>query len=702
MAARAPYLDISLSIPERVADLVGRMTLEEKVSQTMHNAPPVERLGIPAYNWWNECLHGVGRAGKATVFPQSIGLAATFNPEIVHEVATAISDEARAKHHAALRLGNRSWYFGLTFWSPNINIFRDPRWGRGQETYGEDPFLTGQLGVAFIKGLQGDEDAPFRKLDATAKHYAVHSGPEADRHHFDAVIGQRDLYETYLPAFEICVREAKVACIMGAYNRTNGEPCCASSTLLEEILRDEWGFTGYVVSDCGAICDIHKNHKVTETPEESAALAVKNGCELNCGGIYAALLGAVDQGLITEAEVDVALMRLFSARFELGMFDPEESNPYAQISPEIVNGPVHREVARRVAQESMVLLRNEGNLLPLSRDLHSIAVVGPCAMSFPVLWGNYNGFAGRMITPMEGIVEAVGPGTRVAYSEGCKTTGDRPIHPWDITRATRDADVIVACLGYTPEMEGEEGAAADSDGGGDRRRIGLPGRQLELLQRLHETGKPVVLVLAGGSPIELNWAAENIPAILMMWYPGEQGGNALADVLFGNVSPAGRLPLTFIRSLEQLPPFEDYAMAGRTYRFMEDDPLFRFGFGLSYTAFKYRNPCLAQTRIAPDESTLLTVEVINTGDMASDEVVQLYIRDVEASVPVPKLHLEGVQRISLQPGEVRTVQFGITPRMLRAFADDGTAFVEPGVFELFVGGAQPADGPGIAATLAVG
>jgi beta-glucosidase len=696
-----PYLDTSLPIPERVADLVSRMTLAEKVSQTMHNAPPVERLGIPAYNWWNECLHGVGRAGKATVFPQSIGLAATFDPELMYDVATAISDEARAKHHEALRLGNRSWYFGLTFWSPNINIFRDPRWGRGQETYGEDPFLTGRLGVAFVSGLQGDPSAPFRKLDATAKHYAVHSGPESDRHHFDAVVSERDLRETYLPAFEACVKEAKVACIMGAYNRTNGEPCCASPTLLETILREEWGFEGYVVSDCGAICDIHRNHKVTDSPEASAALAVKNGCELNCGGIYAALLGAVDQGLISEAEIDAALTRLFTARFELGMFDPEDQNPYAQIPPEVVNGPIHRNLARRAARESMVLLRNEGNLLPLSRDLHSVAVVGPCAMSFPVLWGNYNGFAGEMVTPMEGIVEAVGPGTRVTYSDGCKTTGTRPIREGDVNRAIRDAEVIVACLGYTPEMEGEEGDAADSDGGGDRRHIGLPGRQLELLQYLHNTGKPVVLVLAGGSPIELNWAAENIPAILMMWYPGEQGGNALADVLFGDASPGGRLPLTFVRSLDQLPPFEDYAMAGRTYRFMEEEPLYRFGFGLSYSTFAYRDASLGQPEIAPDGTTTLTVDVVNTGSVAADEVVQLYIRDVEASVPVPNLHLEGVRRLFLEPGESRTIEFEIGPANLRAFADDGTPFVEPGEFELFVGGTQPADSSGAMLTLTV-
>ena len=700
--AAFPFQDSSLPIAERVADLVGRLTLEEKVGQTMHAAPAIERLGIPAYNWWNECLHGVGRAGKATVFPQSIGLAATFDPDLVRDVATAISDEARAKHHEALAIGNRSWYFGLTFWSPNINLFRDPRWGRGQETYGEDPYLTARMGVAFVQGLQGEGDeAPFRKLDATAKHYAVHSGPESERHHFDAQVSPRDLRESYLPAFEACVKEAKVACVMGAYNRTNGEPCCASPTLLQKILREEWGFLGYVVSDCGAICDIHKNHRAAETAEESAAMAVRNGCELNCGGTYAALAAAVDRGLLAEAEIDRALVRLFTARFELGMFDPPERNPYARIPPEIVNGPRHRSLARCAAAESMVLLRNEGGLLPLSRDLRSIAVVGPCAMSFPVLWGNYNGFSGEMVTPMEGIVDAVGPGTRVSYSEGCKATGTRPIREGDVNRAVRDAQVIVACLGYTPEMEGEEGDAADSDGGGDRRHIGLPGRQLELLQFLHATGKPVVLVLAGGSPIELNWAAENIPAILMMWYPGEQGGHALADILFGDVSPSGRLPLTFVRGLEQLPPFADYAMAGRTYRFMETEPLYRFGFGLGYTGFAYRNAVLAAETIRPGETTSLAVELANVGEVAAEEVVQLYVRDVEASVPVPRLHLEGVRRVFLEPGEVCTVGFEIGPRQLRAFADDGTPFVEPGEFELFVGGAQPADGPGVAAVLTV-
>jgi beta-glucosidase len=682
-----PYLDASLPVDRRVDDLISRLSLAEKVGQMLHEAPAISRVGVPEYNWWNECLHGVGRAGSATVFPQAIGMAASFDTALLHRVASAISDEARAKHHQALRQGNRGQYFGLTFWSPNINIFRDPRWGRGQETYGEDPYLTGRLGVAFVKGLQGD-DPRYLKLVATPKHFAVHSGPELKRHQFNAEVSPRDLYETYLPAFKACVQQGRAASVMGAYNRTNGEPCCASATLLQDILRGRWGFDGYVVSDCGAINDIHEHHRVTRSAAESAALAVRNGCDLNCGWIFGHLLDAVGAGLIDEAEIDAALRRLLCARFRLGMFDSPERVPYASIPAGVVNCSEHRELARQMARESIVLLKNESHLLPLSKEVGCIAVVGPNACEIGPLLGNYYGYSPRMVTLLEGIVAAVSPGTQVLYAQGCELTGDRPI---ESVKWVRQADVIVAALGFSPRLEGEEGEVADSDGGGDRLHIGLPGRQGELLEALHASGKPVVLVLTGGSPIAVNWAAENVPAILMAWYPGEQGGHAVADVLFGECSPGGRLPVTFVRSLHQIPPFDDYRMAGRTYRFMESEPLYRFGYGLSYSAFAYTNLRLGRDRVGLDETVDVSVDVTNTGGRGADEVVQLYVTDVQASVPVPLRHLEGFKRIHLGPGRTSRVTFALTSDQLAAYDDEGRPFVEPGEFLVSVGGGQPDD-----------
>ena len=576
------YTDPDQPIEARVQDLISRMTLEEKVSQTLHGSPAIERLGVPEYNWWNECLHGVARAGRATVFPQAIAMAATFDPERLKQVGQAVSDEARAKHHQALRQGNRGWYFGLTFWSPNINIFRDPRWGRGQETYGECPHLTARLGVAYVQGLQG-EDPRYLKLVANAKHYAVHSGPEPERHGFDAVVNDKDLWETYLPAFEALVCEARVASVMGAYNRTNGEPCCASPTLLEEILRDTWGFTGHVVSDCGAICDIWKHHKAVETAAEAAAAAVKAGRDLNCGGTYIHLVGAVEKGLLDEADIDRALRRLFTARFQLGMFDPEDRVPYAAIAPEVVGCPAHRELARRTARDAMVLLKNDG-LLPLAKDLASVGIVGPNAMAVQPLLGNYHGHSPQLTTPLEGIVGSVSPGTQISYHPGCSLAGSGAIDEGGLRFVLGEADVIVAVVGLAPSLEGEEGEASEeaaSEGGGDRVGLSLPGRQEELLKFLATLGKPVVCVMTGGSAIECRWALENLPAVLMAWYPGEAGGEALADLLFGDACPSGRMPVTVPYSLDDLPPFTDYAMAGRTYRYMTTEPLVPFGFGLS-------------------------------------------------------------------------------------------------------------------------
>ncbi|MBM3134665.1 MAG: glycoside hydrolase family 3 protein [Chloroflexi bacterium] len=687
------YQDVNLPIERRVADLVARLTLEEKVSQMVHAAPAIERLGIPKYNWWNECLHGVARAGIATVFPQAIGLAATWNVDLVHRIAVAISDEARAKHHEAVRQGVRDIYKGLTFWSPNINIFRDPRWGRGQETYGEDPYLTARLGVAFVRGLQGD-DARYLKLVATPKHFAVHSGPEAERHRFDARVDERDLRQTYLPAFEACVQEGKAASVMGAYNRTNGEPCCASPTLLDKILRKEWGFGGYVVSDCWAIGDIYKHHKVVATVEEAAALAVKAGCDLNCGEAFGALLAAVAQGLVTEETIDQAVQRLFMARFRLGLFDPPEMVPYTQIPFAVNDSPEHRALALQAARESIVLLKNQDRCLPLRQDLQSIAVIGPNADEATVLLGNYHGTPSRSVTPLQGLQARVSPATEVLYAPGCDLLDESAADFAEALALARRADVVIFVGGISQLVEGEEGQREGVAGGrrsrGDRDDLNLPSVQEKLLQALHATGKPVVLVLLNGSALAVNWASEHLPAIVEAWYPGEEGGTALAEVLFGDYNPAGRLPVTFYKSLSDLPPFEDYRMGGRTYRYFDGEPLFPFGYGLSYTTFAYSRLRLSAATITPTETLTVSLDVQNVGQRAGDEVVQLYVSDVVASVPVPIRQLAGFSRLHLKPGEKQTVAFTLTPRQLSLIDDAGRRVVEPGEFQLAIGGRQPA------------
>lgn len=690
------YLDPNQPLEKRVDDLVSRLTLEEKVSQMINNSSAIPRLGIFEYNWWNECLHGVAAAGIATVFPQAIGMAASFNDKLLYKVACAISDEARAKHHEFVRQEDRGIFKGLTFWSPNINIFRDPRWGRGQETYGEDPYLTGRMGVAFVKGLQGDHPK-YLKVVATPKHYAVHSGPEPMRHSFDARVSEKDLRETYLPAFKECIIEGKAESIMGAYNRTNGEPCCASPTLLQKILREEWGFDGYVVSDCGAINDIHANHKVTNTPEESAAMAVNAGCDLNCGRAFESLVNAVKQGLISEEAIDRAVKRLFKARFKLGMFDPPEMVPYAQIPYEVNDCEEHRKLALEMARESIVLLKNEGGLLPLRKDLKAIAVIGPNADSKKVLLGNYNGMPSKYVTALEGIRAKVSPNTRVYYAEGCHLI-NRKDSGWgpratagfaEALAAAQRADVVIMCLGLTAEIEGEEGNAPRSEANGDRVSLDLPGMQEELLKAVCAIGKPVVLVVFSGSPVSINYAQENVPAIVQAWYPGEEGGTAIADVLFGDYNPAGRLPVTFVKSVDQLPPFTDYSMKGRTYRYMKEEPLYPFGYGLSYTTFEYSNLTLSAEKIEAGQSITVSVDVTNTGKMAGDEVIQLYLKDLEASVDVPIHELKGFRRIKLQPGESTTVSFTLTPRQMALIDNDGRCILEPGRFRVTVGGRQP-------------
>ena len=686
LPAQTPdYLNQDLPFERRVNDLVGRMTLEEKVSQMKDVAPAIERLGIPEYNWWNEALHGVARSGLATSFPQAIGLAATWDDSLIFQMATVISDEARAKHHEYVRAGSRQRYQGLTFWSPNINLFRDPRWGRGQETYGEDPFLTGRLAVQFIRGIQGD-DPKYLKTVATVKHFAVHSGPEPERHSFDAVVSERDLRESYLPHFAAGIREGGAYSLMCAYNRVDGKAACGSDMLLEGILRGEWGFSGYVVSDCGAIDDIYLRHKVVATGAEAAALAVKTGTDLECGRVYTNLVDAVKQGLITEQEIDTAVKRLFLARFKLGMFDSPDRVRWAQIAYGVLNRPTHRELARRVARESIVLLKNAGGVLPLRKDLATLAVLGPNADQWRMLLGNYNGMPADPVSPLRGIREAVGRGTRVLYARGADLADgfpgtDGPSVPAETlaveaVKAARQADAVVLFLGLTARLEGEE-MRVELEGfrGGDRTRIDLPAAQERLLERIVAVGKPTVLVLLNGSALAVSWAQQHVPAIVEAWYPGQAGGTAIADVLFGDYNPGGRLPVTFYKSVDDLPPFDDYRMEGRTYRFFKGTPLYPFGYGLSYTSFAYKQLRTSAGTLRADDTLTVRVDVTNTGQREGDEVVQLYVRHLGSRVTRPREDLRGYRRVTLRPGETRTVQFPLVAASLAYWNPDSHRWV---------------------------
>jgi beta-glucosidase len=823
-----PYMNPDLPVAERVNDLVAQMTLEEKISQTLNNAPAIERLGIPAYEWWNEALHGVARAGVATVFPQAIGLAAMWDEKHLYTVATAISDEARAKHHEFVRQGRRGRYQGLTFWSPNINIFRDPRWGRGMETYGEDPYLTGRLGVAFIRGLQGD-DPEYFKVIATSKHFAVHSGPEPARHVFDAQASDRDLYETYLPHFRATVMDGNVYSFMGAYNRFRGESASAHQFLLGDLLRGRWGFEGYVVSDCGAIRDIYANHKIVATAEEAAALGIQRGCDLNCGNAYQSLAGAIEQGLLTEAELDVSVKRLFTARMKLGMFDPPERVKWAQIPYSVNDSPENSRLAEETTRKSIVLLKNTDGTLPLKKDIGTIAVIGPNADDVEVLLGNYNGTPSHPVTPLAGVRDKVGPSSKVLYARGCDVAegvvsyepvpdgalstavggqrqsgvsleffnnvnfeGDpvrKEVRPnikaawgndapypeltdnqfsvrwsgeinvpetglytlrtnggfgrllldgkpqggrfaaapqfvemkagksypvmveiadrfggmdieleWsrqgrdytaEAVAAARKADVALLFLGLSPRLEGEEmPVQVEGFSGGDRVSIDIPKVQENLMKAVVGTGTPTVLVLLNGSAVAVNWADANIPAIIEAWYPGQAAGTAIADVLFGDCNPAGRLPVTFYKSLDGMLPFEDYSMKERTYKYFTGEPLYPFGHGLSYTTFAYSNLDIPES-VAAGKPVKMSVTVTNAGNRAGDEVVQLYITDCDASVPVPIRKLVGFRRITLETGASQKVSFTIDPRDLSLITDETRRVIEPGVFELSVGGKQP-------------
>ncbi len=694
------FYNPSLSIDERVQDLISQLTLEEKADQMMHNTSAIDRLEIPPYSYWNEALHGVARSGVATVFPQAIGLGATFDSDLAFRVSSAISDEARAMHNAAKAKGYHKQYGGLTFWTPNINIFRDPRWGRGQETYGEDPFLMSLMGKAFVNGLQGD-NPKYLKTAACAKHFAVHSGPEESRHEFDAIASQKDLWETYLPAFQALVTEANVEAVMCAYNSTNGEPCCANKYLINDVLLGEWNFKGHILSDCWAIVDFYVpkgkgGHGTTNTMAEASALAVKSGVSLNCGSSYLeGLPEAVKQGLITEAEIDKQLAVLLRTRFKLGLFDPQGSNPFDDISVDVINSDEHRALAREVAQKSIVLLKNSG-VLPLKNDLPKYFLTGPIAGDTEALLGNYYGINPKMVTIMEGIAAAIDPASQLQYRMGAMLTVPKE-NPLDYaTGNAGSSDVTFAALGISGLIEGEEGASIASKTKGDRLDYNLPKSQLDYLRGLRAAAdrnpddkKQIIAIITGGSPMNLAEVEELADAVLLVWYPGEEGGNAIADVLFGKVSPSGRLPITFPKSLDQLPDYEDYSMKGRTYKFMNEDPLYPFGFGLSYTNFNYDEIKVSSNEISKTESITLSVLVTNSGEVKSDEVVQLYISDIESNIDVPNFSLTEVKRISLAPGASKEVTFELKPKAFEIVNDNGTRIIESGEFKIFVGGTSP-------------
>ncbi len=666
------------------------MTVQEAADQLCFNAPAIPRLGVKAYNWWNEAQHGVARCGLATVFPQAIGLAATFDAEAMQKTAEIISTEGRAKFNAFQQEGDYGIYKGLTYWSPNINIFRDPRWGRGQETYGEDPYLTSRMGVAFVKGLQGD-DPRYLKAAGCAKHFAVHSGPEALRHEFDAVASPRDMAETYLPAFEALCKEAKVEGFMGAYNRTNGEPCCASPALLGRTLREAWGFDGYTVSDCWALADFHLHHAITPAAPESAALALRNGCNLNCGNTYRQLIPALEKGLITEDLIRENCVRAMTTRMRLGLFD--KCTPWDGLGYESVDTEEHRAFNLEMARKSLVLLKNDG-LLPLDGSkIRRLAVIGPNADSNAALLGNYHGHYGAAVTVLEGLERSL-PGADILRSRGChlwKDEGESPGYAGDglsdAVAVARRADAVVLCVGLDESIEGEEMTGSGGKWTGDKADLLLPECQRLLMERVLQLGKPTVIVNMTGSAVDLGPAGERANAIVQAFYPGAQGGQAVADLLLGRFSPAGRLPVTFYHSSDPLPAFTDYSMEGRTYRYFAGKPLYPFGYGLSYTSFVYSG--LRVHSAAPGETLRGSVRVRNAGDRDGDEVVQVYLRHDRPSVRVPRFRLSHFARIHLKAGEEREHSFELPAQALSLVADDGSLFYEHGPISVFAGGSLP-------------
>lgn len=675
---------------EKAKKLVSQMTLMEKAAQLRYDAAPVERLGVPAYNYWNEALHGVARAGTATMFPQAIGMAAAFDEDAMERVGDIIATEGRAKYNEYSRHNDRDIYKGLTFWSPNINIFRDPRWGRGHETYGEDPYLTSRLGVRFVEGLQGD--GPVMKAAACAKHYAVHSGPEAIRHEFNAECSMKDMWETYLPAFEALVTEADVEAVMGAYNRTNGEPCCGHKYLMEEVLRGKWKFDGHFTSDCWAIKDFHEAHKVTKNARESAALALKSGCDVNCGNTYLHLLAAVEEGLITEEEITTAAERLLTTRYLLGLFEGSE---YDEIPYEVVECKEHVEAALDMARKGSVLLKNDG-ILPLDKSkLKTIGVIGPNADSRVALIGNYHGTSSRYITVLEGIQDEVEDEVRVLYSEGCQLFKDKTENlAWTQDRISEavitaeHSDVVILCVGLDETLEGEEGDTGNSDASGDKKDLHLPKVQEELIQKVTAVGKPTVIVLMAGSAIDLNYAQEHCNGILLAWYPGARGGKAVADLLFGKVSPSGKLPVTFYKDLEGMPEFTDYSMKNRIYRYMEGEALYPFGYGLTYGKVQVKEArVLNEVTRESDIEVQVTAE--NRGNLRTEEVVQIYIKDLESPLAVRNYSLCAFGRVDLEAGESKTLTLRIPNRAMEVVDEQGNRHIDSKHFKLFAGISQP-------------
>lgn len=695
MSEKQSYKQRENEFFERAKEIVSQMTLEEKVAQTLHSAPSIKRLNIKAYNWWNESLHGVARSGVATVFPQAIGMAATFDEEIISEVAKCIADEARAKFNIQQKYEDYDIYKGLTFWAPNVNIFRDPRWGRGHETFGEDPFLTSKLAVSYIKAMQGDDE--YMKVAACAKHFAVHSGPEDIRHSFNAVVSDQDLYETYLPAFEACVKEAEVEAVMGAYNRTNDEPCCGSELLLQDILRKKWGFKGHVVSDCWAIKDFHEYHRVTNSPIESVSLAMNNGCDLNCGNLFVILQEAVEQGLVKESTLDEAVTRLFVTRMKLGLFENTDKVPFNNIPYTNVNTKENKKLNFEVSRKSVVLLKNEENILPLNKDkINTIGIIGPNANNRRALVGNYEGTASRYYTLSEGIQDYVGDDVRVLYSDGCHLykekisgLGQNNDRLSEIKAVCAESDVVIACMGLDSGLEGEEGDMGNQYASGDKPNLNLPGIQEDILREIVKSGKPVVLILLSGSALAINFADENIPAIIQGWYPGAEGGRAIASVLFGDYSPEGKLPITFYKTTEELGEFTDYAMKHRTYRYMKNEPLYPFGFGLSYSRFELDNVCIDSDTVSKDKSIKITGNIKNVGDFDTAQTIQVYIKsNVENA---PNQSLKGLVKVKVNKGETKEFEICLEDNAFGVYDDKGVKKIFDTEYDVYVGFSQPDD-----------
>ena len=687
---------------KKAQDLVGRMTLEEKMSQLRYDAPAIDRLGVPAYNWWNEALHGVARAGQATVFPQAIAMAAAFDEDMTKKVGTIVSTEARAKYNAVSGEGDRDIYKGLTMWSPNVNIFRDPRWGRGHETLGEDPYLTSKLGAAYVRGLQGDGKT--LRTAACAKHFAVHSGPEALRHEFDARVSRKDMHETYLPAFEECVKEAKVEAVMGAYNRTNGEPCCAHTELMEDILRGEWGFEGHYVSDCWAVRDFHEHHLVTKTVEESAALALKKGCDVNCGNTYIHMMKAYEDGLVTEEDITRSAVRLFTTRYLLGLFDGSE---YDTIPYDKVECKEHRDFSVEVSKKAMVLLKNEG-LLPIDKSsVKTIGVIGPDADSRVALIGNYHGTSSRYKTLLEGIQDEVGDDVNVMYSVGSHLYLDR-VEPLAVENdrlaealtVSRNSDVIVLVMGLDETLEGEEGDTGNSYASGDKASLEFPQSQMTMARAVIATGKPIVMAVMTGSAMDLSFArdAENVKAIMQVWYPGALGGRAFADLIFGKASPSGKLPITLYNSIDELPEFTDYAMKGRTYRYMEHEAQYPFGFGLTYgkvsmisagTDVSALKTAVNDVEAFEKSVAEVTVSIKNEGSVDIEEVIQIYIKDNESALAVRNHSLCAFKRVALKAGEEVRVILPVSGKAFMEYNEEGKRVLDSKNFTLYAGVSQP-------------